>query len=148
MTLYTHRKALCRRRISRIRATASKNDAPFEGPSNAFVGCTPPSNKHVFISVGANGCSSPGSRRKRNADSPTQDDNIQTSDHIPVTSFLPQPTVQTPSYTWPTASGITNAQADSACRGKLKSLTVYTKCATYVDVDNIVFYCILDIAVS
>ena len=112
---------------------------------NSFVNCTPPTNPNIFTSDGVSNCFTSTYRRRRDTSSSSSQD-----DHILAPDFIPSVIVtQSPSrtFTWPTPSGITNATADSACRGKLQSLNIYRQCATYVDVEKIITSCVMDVAV-
>ena len=114
--------------------------------NSAFNTCSQSSNAVVFSSVGVNSCLV--SSNNDSTESTSFDDLVLSSDYNPAAQVSSSTTAIPSSYTWPTASGITNTQADRWCRVKLSTLVIYSICVPYVDLLKIVSDCVFDIGVS
>ena len=61
---------------------------------------------------------------------------------------MPQSISEPRNYTWPTPSGLTEAQAEAACTESFTNSPVYTDCQAEVDTENMLVNCKLDVLVS
>ena len=127
----------------------NENTAPPGAPINSYVNCTLPSKTIQFRSSGTDNCVySSTYRKKRELSSNPQDDLVLTPDSFQIDVTVPTSIATPPSFTWPTANGITSDQAKRTCQAKLQNLIVYAQCQPYVQVDNIITDCVMDVAVS
>ena len=76
-----------------------------------------------------------------------EDDNIIYPDDLPPAE---EPGVidTNRTWTWPTPSGITEAQANQYCRQPIESASTYSTCKDYSETDSIILECIQDIQVQ
>ena len=115
-----------------------------DGPDKVIF-CNPNSNDG--LDKLSHKCVEPeNGRRKRSTPINTYDDNVFPDEDIFVR--VPESTSEPLDYTWPTPSGMTEAQAETACTESFTNSPVYTDCQSEVDTESMLVNCKLDILVS
>ena len=122
----------------------------------SFFNCTTDNSQtpvKIYRTLGTYNCF-PGSfskRRKRDTDNEQEimDDDIILPGDIPVPEYYPNGNdTEVPSLpTWPTPSGITEQQARDACQRALANYAAYNICREYVDLEQLIVMCALNVQV-